>query len=154
MSRILVIEDEEVIRRQLAKLLARHGYSASEAGSVEEAEAQGWSTFDLIITDVRLPGADGTEVLRKAGAVPVLVMTSYASIRSAVECIQQGAADYVAKPFDHDEMLLTVRRVLDQARLRRQNAALRSDVQRDYPSDGMVGESPATRAWPRPTSPC
>jgi len=141
MSRILIIEDEEVIRRQLAKLLARHGYAVSEANSVEDADALGFGNFDLVVTDVRLPGAPGTEVVRRAGPVPVLVMTSYASIRAAVETIQQGAADYVAKPFDHDEILLTVRRILDQGLLRRQNAALKTDLSRDYPIEGMVGAS-------------
>jgi DNA-binding NtrC family response regulator len=146
MSRLLIIEDEDVIRRQLARLLAKHGYDTAEAGSVAEAEAQGLQDFDLIIADVRLPGVLGTEVIERARPVPVLIMTSFASIRSAVECIQKGAADYIAKPFDHDEMLLTIARLLQGGLQSRQNAALKKDVARDFPVSGMVGDCAAMRA--------
>ncbi|PPE73832.1 response regulator [Solimonas fluminis] len=146
MSRLLIIEDEEVIRRQLARLLAKHGYDTAEAGSVAEAEALGLQDFDLIIADVRLPGVLGTEVIERARPVPVLIMTSFASIRSAVECIQKGAADYIAKPFDHDEMLLTIARLLQGGLQSRQNAALKKDVARDFPVSGMVGDCAAMRA--------
>ncbi len=144
--RLLIIEDEEVIRRQLARLLAKHGYDTAEAGSVAEAEALGLQDFDLIIADVRLPGVLGTEVIERARPVPVLIMTSFASIRSAVECMQKGAADYIAKPFDHDEMLLTIARLLQGGLQSRQNAALKKDVARDFPVSGMVGDCAAMRA--------
>ena len=137
---LLIIEDEEVIRRQLSRLLTRHGYKVSEAGSVPEAEKLGLSQFDLIIADVRLPGVLGTEVIARAAPVPVLIMTSFASVKSAVECIQKGAVDYIAKPFDHDEMLLTVARILKTGLQARQNAALKKDMDRDYPIAGMVGD--------------
>jgi len=146
MTRLLIIEDEEVIRRQLVRLLAKHGYDTAEAGSVAEAEQLGLQSFDLIITDVRLPGVLGTEVIERARPVPVLVMTSYASIRSAVECMQKGAADYIAKPFDHDEMLLTIARLLHSGLQARQNAALKKDVERDFPVGGIVGDCSAMRA--------
>jgi DNA-binding NtrC family response regulator len=143
MSRILIVEDEDVIRHQLVRLLARHGYQTAEAGSVAEAEALGLDSFDLVVADVRLPGVQGTTLISKAAPTPVLIMTSFASIRSAVECMQQGAADYVAKPFDHDEMLLTIKRILGTALLSRQNAALKSTLARDYPISGIIGECPA-----------
>ncbi|WP_020651272.1 sigma-54-dependent transcriptional regulator [Solimonas variicoloris] len=145
MSRILIVEDEAVIRRQLARLLARHDYQIAEAGSVAEAESLGPSQFDLVIADVRLPGAPGTDLIPRAAPTPVLVMTSYASIRSAVEAMQLGAADYIAKPFDHDEMLLTIARILKSGLQARQNAALKQDLGRDYPTLGMVGNSTAIR---------
>jgi DNA-binding NtrC family response regulator len=143
MSRILIVEDEDVIRQQLVRLLARHGYQTAEAGSVAEAEALGLDSFDLVVADVRLPGVQGTTLISKAAPTPVLIMTSFASIRSAVECMQQGAADYVAKPFDHDEILLTIKRILGTALLTRQNAALKSTLARDYPISGIIGECPA-----------
>jgi DNA-binding NtrC family response regulator len=77
---------------------------------------------------------------------PVLIMTSYASVRSAVEAMKQGAADYIAKPFDHDEMLLCVDRILKQRRLEQENARLREDLEAVYPVKGMVGHSSAMRA--------
>jgi DNA-binding NtrC family response regulator len=121
MSRILVIEDESVIRRAVKRLLERNGYLVAEAGSVEEAEAQqNLMDFDLIVSDVRLPGAPGTEIISRAAPVPVLIMTSYASIRSAVDAMKLGAIDYISKPFDHDELLMLVERTIKQDRNQRQ----------------------------------
>jgi DNA-binding NtrC family response regulator len=112
MSRILIVEDEAIIRSALRRLLERHDYRVDEAGSVGEAIALDPQRFDLVISDLRLPGEPGTELIRLAAPVPVLIMTSYASMRSAVDALKQGAVDYVAKPFDHDELLETVARVL------------------------------------------
>lgn len=143
MSQILIIEDEAVIRASLRRLLQRAGYGVTEAGSVAEAERYPLADFDLIITDLRLPGEPGTAIITRAPGVPVLVMTSYASVRSAVESMRMGAVDYIAKPFDHDEMLLTVERILKQSTLERQNAALKRDLQHAYPAGGMIGRCAA-----------
>ena len=112
MSRILIVEDEAIIRSALRRLLERHDYRVEEAGSVDEALVLDPQRFDLVISDLRLPGAPGTELIPRAAPVPVLIMTSYASMRSAVDALKQGAVDYVAKPFDHDELLETVARAL------------------------------------------
>ncbi|TVP90212.1 MAG: sigma-54-dependent Fis family transcriptional regulator [Pseudomonadaceae bacterium] len=115
MSHILVVEDEVIIRTALRRLLERNQYQVSEAGAVHEAEAQfNLDDFDLIISDLRLPGEPGTELIRKASNTPVLIMTSYASLRSAVDSMKLGAVDYIAKPFDHEEMLSTVARILQK----------------------------------------
>ncbi len=113
MEKILIVEDETVIRSALRKLLERHEYAVSEAGAVNEAlDNFDLSSFDLIISDLRLPGAPGTDLIKPAGDVPVLVMTSYASLRSAVDSMKSGAVDYIAKPFDHDEMLDAVAAII------------------------------------------
>jgi len=113
MQKILVVEDESVIRTALRRLLERNGYSVSEAGSVQDAENEhNLAEFDLVISDLRLPGAPGTDLIQKAGDVPVLIMTSYASLRSAVDSMRMGAVDYIAKPFDHDDMIGAVRRII------------------------------------------
>lgn len=112
MSRILIVEDEPVIRGALRKLLERHNHEVEEADSVETALEQPLPAFDLIISDLRLPGAPGTDLIPAAGRVPVLIMTSYASLRSAVDAMRQGAVDYIAKPFDHQEMVAAVDRIL------------------------------------------
>ena len=113
MEKILIVEDETVIRSALQKLLERHDYEVSEAGAVNEAlDNFDLSSFDLIISDLRLPGAPGTDLIKLAGDVPVLVMTSYASLRSAVDSMKSGAVDYIAKPFDHDEMLDAVAAII------------------------------------------
>ncbi|QSR36597.1 response regulator [Marinobacterium iners] len=117
MSRILIVEDESIIRSALRRLLEKNGYEVSDAGSVAEACGDfSLESFDLIITDLRLPGAPGTDLIGLAGSVPVLIMTSYASLRSAVDAMKLGAVDYIAKPFDHDEMLKTVAATLSQPR--------------------------------------
>jgi DNA-binding NtrC family response regulator len=144
MSHILILEDESVIRQAMRRLLERNGYQVSEADSVEQAKSDHVLTnFDLIVADLRLPGAPGTEIIACAAGVPVLIMTSYASVRSAVEAMKLGAADYIAKPFDHDELLVVIDRILSGRRLARQNAALKRDVQRTYPVGGIVGSCPA-----------
>ncbi|TCD20637.1 sigma-54-dependent Fis family transcriptional regulator [Pseudomonas sp. IC_126] len=113
MSHILIVEDETIIRSALRRLLERNQYEVSEAGSVQEAqERYSIPGFDLIVSDLRLPGAPGTELIKLAEGTPVLIMTSYASLRSAVDSMKMGAVDYIAKPFDHDEMLQTVARIL------------------------------------------
>ena len=118
MKKILVVEDETVIRTALRRLLERNDYHISEAGSVQEAETQhSLGDFDLVISDLRLPGAPGTDLIKKAGDVPVLIMTSYASLRSAVDSMRMGAVDYIAKPFDHGDMVNAVERIIaDQQR--------------------------------------
>jgi len=143
-TRILVVEDEAVIRSALRRLLERHGYEVMESASMEQArDLEDLPGTDLIIADLRLPGAPGTDAIHLLDGVPVLIMTSFASVRSAVESMKQGAVDYVAKPFSHDEMLMSVERILGENRIRRQNRALKSDLARAYPVAGMVGSSSA-----------
>lgn len=156
MHNILIVEDEPIIRSALRRLLERNQYKVSEAGSVQEAQEQhDISAFDLIISDLRLPGAPGTEMIKLAEPKPVLIMTSYASLRSAVDSMRLGAIDYIAKPFDHDEMLQTVARIISD---HQQSAAHTEDSCEDGPtalsetlavdnSDiGIIGSSPAMQA--------
>jgi two-component system, NtrC family, response regulator HydG len=113
MPHILIVEDENIIRSALRRLLERNQYQVSEAGSVQEAQERfSIPSFDLIVSDLRLPGAPGTELIKLGEGRPVLIMTSYASLRSAVDSMKMGAVDYIAKPFDHDEMLQAVARIL------------------------------------------
>jgi DNA-binding NtrC family response regulator len=145
-SQILIVEDEEIIRTEVGRLLARAGHEVAEAASVAQAERlQPLDAFDLIIADLRLPGGEGTQLIGKSGRTPVLIMTSYATVRAAVEAMQKGAVDFISKPFDHDEMLLVIDRILREARMKRQNAALKQDLERSYAVGGMVGNCPAMR---------
>jgi DNA-binding NtrC family response regulator len=146
MSRILVIEDEAVIRAALKRLLERAGYEVGTAASVGQARDEDALTdADIVIADLRLPGSPGTDVIPMVPGTPVLIMTSYASVRSAVDSMRLGAVDCIAKPFSHDELLITVDRIADERRLRRQNRALKSDLERRYPVDGLRGRCPAMR---------
>ncbi|WNK20660.1 sigma-54 dependent transcriptional regulator [Halomonas piscis] len=118
MQQILIVEDEAIIRSALKRLLERHGYAVSEAESAEEADRLDPQRFDLVIADLRLPGEEGTVLIERAAPVPVLIMTSYASMRSAIDSLKQGAVDYIAKPFDHGELVETVSRILHQQAMR------------------------------------
>ncbi|MGY4879243.1 sigma-54-dependent transcriptional regulator [Vreelandella aquamarina] len=118
MPRILIVEDEAIIRSALKRLLERHDYDVTEAGSVEECHNLELLDFSLIISDLRLPGEAGTAMIERAAPVPVLIMTSYASMRSAIDSLKLGAVDYIAKPFDHGELLETVSRILHQQSIR------------------------------------
>ncbi|CAM3465074.1 sigma-54-dependent transcriptional regulator [Parendozoicomonas haliclonae] len=108
LGKILVVEDEPVIRSSLRRLLSRNDYDVTEAESVADACQHELESFDLIISDLRLPGEPGTVMIERASHTPVLIMTSYASLRSAVDSMKMGAVDYIAKPFDHDDMLRAV----------------------------------------------
>ena len=139
MSRILVVEDEKIIRQAVKRLLERQGHEIFEADSLHVAKELTFSDYDMIISDLRLPGGNGTELIELAGDVPVLIMTSYASLRSAVDAMKLGAVDYIAKPFDHEEMLLTVERILKQRNLSRTNEVLQHEVAKEYPVTGIIG---------------
>ncbi len=141
MSHILIVEDETIIRSALRRLLERNQYEVSEAGSVQEAqERYSIPAFDLIVSDLRLPGAPGTELIRLAEGTPVLIMTSYASLRSAVDSMKLGAVDYIAKPFDHDEMLQTVARILSD----RQQLASQPAIAREAPPSTAASSNQAS----------
>ncbi|HEX4974737.1 MAG TPA: sigma-54 dependent transcriptional regulator [Pseudomonadales bacterium] len=114
MHKILIVEDEKVIRNALERLLVRNGYQVETAGSVDEAETLGLDSFNMIISDLRLPGRQGTDLITLAAGVPVLIMTSYSSLKSAVDAMRQGAVDYIAKPFNHEEMLGAVARIIQE----------------------------------------
>lgn len=139
MSSILVVEDEKIIRQAVKRLLERQGYDISEADSLDAAKEHTFSDYDLIISDLRMPGGNGTELIELAGDVPVLIMTSYASLKSAVDAMKLGAVDYIAKPFDHEEMVLSVERILKERNLSRSNEVLKNEVEKEYPVTGIVG---------------
>jgi DNA-binding NtrC family response regulator len=135
MSHILIVEDEDVIRVELKRLLTRAGHVVSEAASVTQARAQ-WTTatnIDLVLTDLRLPDGQGTQLVSAAAPIPVVLMTSYATIPSAVEAMRLGAADYLAKPFDHDELMAVLERWLHAG------VSTHSEIA------GMVGDSQVMR---------
>ncbi len=155
MHHILIVEDEPIIRSALRRLLERNSYQVSEAGSVQEAqERYNIQSFDLIISDLRLPGAPGTEMIKLAEPKPVLIMTSYASLRSAVDSMRLGAIDYIAKPFDHDEMLQTIARIINDYQLQAEQDQSHDDALLDAEAEegldnsdiGIIGSSAVMRA--------
>jgi len=146
MSHLLVLEDEEIIRKQIILLLERNNYTVTGAATVDEALQMAPQQFDLILADIRLPGAAGTDIIDHSGQVPVVIMTSFASVRSAVESMKMGAVNYISKPFDHDELLLVIARSLKENRMSAQNAAMKKDLARYFPVQDLMDRSDALKA--------
>jgi len=148
-TRILIVDDEPIIRDSLAEFLAQEGYAVTACGSAEEALVQAHALrFDLALCDVQLPGIDGLELLdrllRVSPETLVLLITAYGTVESAVAAFQRGAHDYLMKPILLDEVLVKVRRLLEDRRLHQENQWLRRELNRQ--ADGaMIGDSPPMR---------
>ncbi len=143
MSHVLIVEHGSPSRTALKRLLEEHGHQVTEADGIEQACQRELDGFALILADLRLPGGLGTDLIPAARGVPVVIMAHHASLRAAVDAMKLGAAEFIARPFDQDELLLTLQRVQKTQRIARQNAVLKSDLSREYPVAGMIGSSPA-----------
>jgi DNA-binding response OmpR family regulator len=120
-SRILVVDDDRELRENVAEVLGDFGFVTSVAENGEEALVRlDADDFDLVLLDLIMPGMGGMETLlsirRKHPKVKVLMLTAFATVDNAVEAMRKGAEDYLAKPFRVDELLVTVRRILEEAR--------------------------------------
>ena len=134
---ILVIDDEEIMREILEALLTREGYGVRLASSAEEGlEAARSLPFDAAIVDLMLPGMDGIAALEELKKInedlPVLMITAFASVETAIAAMKRGAFDYITKPFKNDEVLIVVRNAIERNRLVRENRLLRRTVQEQY----------------------
>ncbi|NOQ80840.1 MAG: response regulator, partial [Gammaproteobacteria bacterium] len=144
MNNILVVDDEKLIRDSLKRLLEKNNYQVSVAETVEEAiKLINIHAFDIILSDLRLPGAPGTSLIEQFADIPIIIMTSYASVNSAVDAMKQGAIDYLAKPFDHTELILMIQRILKERKLTLENSALKKELAKDFTVKGMIGDCPA-----------
>lgn len=139
-NQVLVVEDEQIIRTALKRLLERHDYEVSEAGSVAESLQHNLDGFDVIISDLRLPGAPGTDLI-KATTTPVVIMTSYSSIRSAIDSVKMGAVDYIAKPFEHSEVIESIAKIVKSRATAEAGTAQGqlSEFSAEPPVQGMIG---------------
>lgn len=143
MKHILIVEDEEIIRSALKRLLEKNSYQVSETDNVQSAKRiLDKNTIDLIISDLRLPGAVGTDLIQHDNDIPVLIMTSYASMRSAIDSMKMGAVDYIAKPFDYDDLLLTVANILEQHHKNHGDVKESQAIAKQY---NIIGNSPVLR---------
>lgn len=135
MSRILIVEDDASVRTAMRQLLERHAHQVSEAGSAAAALALDPQRFDLVISDQHLPGESGTLLIDAAAPVPVLIVTSHASVRSAVDALKRGAVDYLPRPFVNDELLDAVTQTLH-------SHAPVTEPASTIPQQQMIGDCP------------
>jgi DNA-binding NtrC family response regulator len=144
--RILVVDDEEKLRRVIELQLTAAGYDVDKAASAEEALKLA-ERADLVLTDLKLPGMDGLELLaairRQNMQAPVVVMTAFGTIEVAVQAMKTGAADFLLKPFSLDHLTAVVEKALEVRALRAENRALREELGKRYEFDNIVGRSPA-----------
>jgi two-component system response regulator AtoC len=144
-NRILIVDDDEALRESLEMVLAAEGYEVVTAPEADTALALlERHDVDLVLCDLRMPGIDGMELLpqlvRRLPGVPVILMSAYGSTDLAVEAMQRGAYDYLSKPFQPSEVLLTLRKARERERLRRSNDLLQREV------DRAVGQRPIVAA--------
>ena len=147
MPTVLIVEDEPKMLRLLELNLSDGGYTTRSAASAEAAlSLLRQESVDLVLTDLRLPGMDGLEFLQAAkrvnAALPVVVMTAYGTVETAVEAMKAGASDYVLKPFSLEEIKLIIRKELDVHHLREENRSLREALGRRYEFKNIVARSP------------
>jgi len=145
---VLVVDDDKNLLKVITYNLKEEGYEVYTADSAAEAISfLDSKSADLVLTDVKMPGISGMELLRrvrdKSPETPVILITAYAAIDSAVDAIRQGAVDYVPKPFDKDDLKHKVRRALEQKRLREENARLRAELAQREGMEEMIGRSRA-----------
>jgi len=146
--RILIIEDEKLIRWSLRQRFAEEGYLVDDAENAAEGlERLSRFTYDLVMLDYKLPDMSGLDVLRRIREddqdIVVLIMTAYSSVENAVEAMRLGAYDYVSKPFKMDALMLTVNKALEPTRLKREVRDLRSQMHKKFGFDRILGRCPA-----------
>ena len=143
---LLIVDDETALREAIAERLADHGFVVEQAGSGEAAlERLAAFAFDVLITDLKLPGINGRQVLDAAveryPEIIAIVITGYGTVKDAVDAIKQGAADFITKPFQFDALMHVLRSAMEQRRLKSENAYLRSQLEQRYRLGGIVGRS-------------
>ncbi len=143
---ILLVDDEARLGEVLAAALAERGFEAVAVGGVAAAlEYCDGSPVDAVLTDLRMPGGSGRDLLhalqKSRPDLPVIIMTAYATVRGAVDLVKEGAFDYVAKPFEMDDVVATLERALKIRAVVGENARLRSELEGRYRFDNLIGES-------------
>lgn len=146
MEKILIVDDNETLRFTLTELLEDSGFEckAVEDGSAALDEVRN-NSYGLVILDMRLPGMSGLEILRKIKennkSLPVIMLTAFGEIRTAVEAMKQGAHDFITKPFDNDAMIMTIKKTLELKYLNQEVGILRKKLDEKYRDGDVIGNS-------------
>ncbi|WP_337872731.1 sigma-54 dependent transcriptional regulator [Ignavibacterium sp.] len=148
--KILVVDDEEIIRDSISYILEAEGYEVGKAENGKVAyEKIKEKHFDLVITDIEMPAMKGTELLEKLKTLDpqtaVIIITAFGSLDTAITALRNGASDYILKPVEFDELLVKVKRLFEIKDLLIENKVLREEINRKYDFDNIVGKSPAIK---------
>jgi two-component system, NtrC family, response regulator AtoC len=146
-SHVLFVDDEVAFREVMAERLAEHGFSVAQAGTGEDAlEHLNQFAFDIVITDLRLPGVDGRVVLDEALArypdIIAIVITGFGTVKEAVEVTRRGAEGFITKPFQFEELRHELEAAIEKRRLKAENAYLRDQLHDRFGIEGIVGRTP------------
>jgi two-component system response regulator HydG len=148
-ARVLVVDDDLALVQTLAEGLGELGYDAQGVASSAEADRRLSEPFDALVTDLRMPGIDGMGMMaasrRAAPERPVILMTAYGAVDSAIEAIRRGAYHYLTKPFKVEELGLFIDRAIEESRLRRETRALRKTVKETFSLENVIGSSGGMR---------
>lgn len=149
--KILIADDEAMIRDSIAEYLDSEGYDTQTASDGESAlEIIKNGNIDILISDVRMPGMDGIGLIKKvstyASDTLVILMTAFASVETAIQALRSGAADYMLKPLDFEELSLRISSLLERRSLIRENKYMREVIDRSFNFSFIIGESPAMKA--------
>ena len=151
MPHLLLVDDEAALRAVIAERLTEQGFDVTQADSGERAlECLNDFAFDVLISDLRLPGVDGQRVIEAAleryPGIIAIVVTGYGTVKDAVDALKRGAADFVTKPFQFDELTHVLQTALERKRLKSENAYLRQQLDERFGLDSIIGRSPRMRA--------
>ena len=143
-AKLLVVDDDSLIRRSLGEMLRHEGYFVFEAATAAEAmKVASGTELALVISDFNMPETDGMQLLRelrsKKPELPVVLVTGYGTVEQAVEAMKNGAYDYVSKPILDDEMKMVVKRAIEDRRLRDENSDLKKRLDLRYGFDAIIG---------------
>ena len=149
-TRILIVDDEEIVRESLGGWLEKDGYTLGSApdgmSALKAVEEGDWS---ILVVDLKMPGIDGLEVLKrvkeKHPEIALVIMTAFATVDTAVRAMKLGAYDYIVKPFDPEELSLMIQKIVGQQALVRENLILRKALKREHRFHDIVSKSPLMR---------
>jgi DNA-binding NtrC family response regulator len=149
-QKILVVDDEDIIRESLSFVLKKEGYAVEEAENGKVAyDKLLIESFDLVITDIEMPQMKGTQLIEEVEKLniqtSIIVITAFGSLDTAITALRNGAADYILKPVEFDELLIKVKRLFEVKNLLLENRILKKEIQRNYDFEDIVGRSPSIR---------